>query len=321
MTCNHCGHEQREGEICESCGMKLRKENERGDQNMEKERPNQEESELSSAEEVASLEAETELLANEEEAEQAEDLLTEVEEAQEEAASSDSMENIEETGDAAENDAVEKVKEASNAYFTYFMNFLKQPNHEEVKETDWVNGIINIVLAVLIFSFAHQKYMSDMLSFGIFGSESLGFKYWANAFFFVLVAMGIAYLLIFAVKKFFSTKEISFLKLLAIYGAYMTPVLPLSLVALLIALVGIDKLSIFLVYFTLFAMILLVPLYIITHILLNYSKGVEPFYAYLIYIVGFFLGVAIVDAILLDSIIPFAPVSIPDFGFNFQDLF
>lgn len=296
---------------------------------MEKENSKLEENEISSEEEVASLEPESEVK-EEEPREDTADLLAdeegfeELEEAEGQTASLDSLEeDLEDAGEAGEeNDAVERVKDASNAYFAYFMNFLKKADHEEVEESDWLNGLITIIVTVLIFSFAHQKFMSDMLSFGgLFGDSSLGFKHWANTFFFVLVSMGLAYLLIFLVKKFFSSLEMSFLKLLSIYGAYMIPVLPMSFLALLFALVGIDKLAIFLVYFTLFSMILLVPLFIVTHILFNHSKGLAAFYAYLLYIVGFFLGVLIVDAILLDSILPFSPISIPDIGFNFQDLF
>src|SRR5690625_2547304 len=311
MECKSCGHKQTEGKFCEACGNELSAVVETG--SIEKDKASSEAAIIGNEEDPPPLE-DGGLL----DSDDASDLLESEElieiEGQDEISDLSSSEKLVENEDQAGaqgngNDAVEKVKEASSAYFGYFMSFLTKPNHDRVKENEFLYGMINIILALLLFSLAHQKYISN-----IFVGESLGFKYWINSFMFVLVAMGVAYLLIFVVKQLFSTKEMSFLELLSTYGLYMTPLVPLGILTAFFTLIGVDKLSSFLVYFMLFLMIFLIPLYIVSHLLVNHSKTLEAFYAYLLFIIGFFLGIAIVDAILLDSIIPFTPVPIIDFS-------
>lgn len=311
MECKTCGHKQTEGKFCEVCGTELPAVVETG--STEKDNPSSEPTIIDKEEDHPPLE-DGGLL----DSADASDLLESEErikiEGQDEISSLSSSEKlVENEGQAGPqgigNDVVDKLKEASSAYFGYFMSFLTRPNHNRAKESEFLYGMINIIISLLLFSLAHQKYLSK-----IFGGESLGFKYWINSFLFVLVAMGVAYLLIFVVKQVFSTKEMSFLELLSTYGLYMTPIVPLGILTVFFTLIGVDKLSSFLVYFMLFLMIFLIPLYIVSHLLVNHSKGLEPFYAYLLFIIGFFLGIAIVDAILLDSIIPFTPVPIIDFS-------
>lgn len=198
------------------------------------------------------------------------------------------------------NEAVERVKKVSSAYWGYFLHFLKSPTSKREDGADnYKNGIINIIIAAGIISLSFYNMVKFDFGF-ISYSPSFG-KFFFNTLLGLLIATAISLGLILVISIFFSSKKWNFQKVIANYGAKLSPVIALSLAMLLFLILEAWKLATLLFFLVIITMFLLIPLYLVSTLLDRYSQTIDPFYGYLIYFVAFWLSLYLVMTLFADS--------------------
>jgi len=198
------------------------------------------------------------------------------------------------------NEAVERVKEVSSAYWSYFLHFLKNPSSKGEDGADsYKNGIINIIIAASIISLSFYNMVK--VDYGFYSySPSFG-KFFFSTLFGLLIVTAISLGLILVISIFFSSKKWNFQKVIANYGAKLSPVIALSLATLLFLIIEAWNLAALLFFLGIVTMFLLIPLYLVSTLLDRYSQTIDPFYGYLIYFVAFWLSLFLVMTLFADS--------------------
>lgn len=270
LQCKDCSSKQAEGKFCGSCGGQLV-------QMSEKESSEVEQPEQAAAQPV---QAEEEVSASE--------VTTE-------ASTSPSS-----------NEIVEQAVGVSKEFSSYFKEYIKEPSLIfPKKENEFKNGLISTALVALLIALTvsglyrniayNEMYYSfvDMPSpISMFGSILL----------FMVIAIIVTLALLFIINKFFGT-ESSFKEITSIFGVHMLPVNILALLSFILVLIKSNTTGWILLFIAFGLVISMIPIYLINSLLTQSSKGVDPFYGYLLYLIAVGITYTVLFAIFVDSAI------------------
>lgn len=260
MICKECGNEQGEGKFCGLCGGDLVEKQE--DLNLE--------------EEVGQ-----------------EDLIIDPL-PKEEKTSEDSRAQTELNNQV--NESVEMAKEKLSTFLGFFKTYIKRPmNILGNAQEEFINGIISIVFNFLVLSLTISLVGKNTL--GIYTNYSV-----IGNLFKTFIVLAISIILIggfsFVLNKFFGVK-IGYKEFIAIYGAYMLPIIILSVLSLLLSIISSNAMAITLTLIAISLSILVIPNYLVIILLSRSRSSIDPFYGQIIYLVG----AAIVNVILITVVI------------------
>lgn len=207
------------------------------------------------------------------------------------------------------NDSFEKVKDASAAYWTYFVDFLKQPSltfSKRPKEAQ--NGVISIVLAILFFSVTLYNIIKAPLydipaGFSTYIEGPSFFSVVGNSLFSLAMIIAIIISILFLINKFFGDGQLTFVDMTSIYGAHMTPFIVFNIAILLLAVINSLTYATVLLSLSFLLITFIVPLYLISHLLTKQSSVIDPFYGYITYIVASGIAFYVITSIFVDTII------------------
>lgn len=211
----------------------------------------------------------------------------------------------------ASNDTLNNIKEAGLDYWNYFMATLKKPSSGFAKgESEFRNGIINLIIFSVMFAlstyaiaYKSTRGISDM--WGAFGGESLKpsfFPIFGKSLLTTVLTIAVILALVFVVNKLFGTDS-SFKSIVSLMGYHSSVSLIASIVGLLLVLIGSVGIGTSVVYLGLTLIIGLIPIYILSSLLAQKSKGLDAFYACLIYLAGVAIVFAVAGAVLFESTI------------------
>lgn len=197
------------------------------------------------------------------------------------------------------NDSMDKVMETSKAYGAFFTQYLKQPSLIFSKATDeFKNGLISIAVVAVLLSLAFYH----MIKVDYYGMGSSFLSVAGNALFVIIIFIGIIVSILFVINKFFG-ENLTFKEITTIYGAHMSPVIILTGVTLLLVVARSLAFGSILLFITMSLITVIVPMYLISSLLTRQSKGTDPLYGFLIYIVSVGISFFIVFAIFVDSVV------------------
>lgn len=210
------------------------------------------------------------------------------------------------------NQHVEKVKATSKQYWSYYLQYIKNPGSiVENTANQFVNALITLAVFALIFSLAVYKNLSLVIQpFGGMGSIFGSSDSYMPSFFSVLLSsifsLGLIFVLsagcIYLVNKFAGPDE-SFKNIITSFGTLMVPAVALVLAAYLLLLIESMVFGNVLLLISLSLCISVMPLYLITVLLKKSVKAFDSFYAYLSYIVLFSISFSILMSVFFDSTI------------------
>lgn len=201
-----------------------------------------------------------------------------------------------------DSDILKRVKKTSVNYWEYFLKYLKKPSHIfKVGAKEKNNGIISIILTALIFALAFYSLVKPVIDY-LSNFHNISFL---SIFVNVVISLGVVFAiviaLLFFINKLISKEEIDFHTVIAIYGTYLIPVILINLAALLFAILASEKLTLILLFLSVFLVSLLIPLHIITRFLTQAKTKLDSYYAYLIYFGSLALSFYILGKFFADS--------------------
>lgn len=216
---------------------------------------------------------------------------------------------------AQPNEHVEKVKDQSKKFWNYFTKYIKNPSEIfATGDREFVNAIISILLFALIFSvtvyvsisgFARQA-MDGLGEIGsLFMDEYQGppfFTVFTSAFMFTLVSVALVVVALLIISKLFGP-PISWKEIVSHYGTLILTSSVLAIIGLLLLIFKAFLFGNIIVILSFLLMLIVVPSFIISRLLLSQSKSVDRFYGYLLYIVLFAIIYSIYITIIADSTI------------------
>lgn len=208
-------------------------------------------------------------------------------------------------GTKAENDTVERVKETSKEFWSYFIYYLKQPSHIFKKhKTEFVNGLINIIAMLILLSLSSYFLTKNFMMAASYGYVTgvPFFSIFGNTLFFGALFIVLIVAILFAINKLFGPGY-SFKEILSIYGGHLSLATVLAASAFILLLVKANLIGMILIALVLGLAITSAPIYLISSLLTQKSKSLDPYYGYLIYTVAVGIGVFILFTILADSAI------------------
>lgn len=213
---------------------------------------------------------------------------------------------------AEPNQHVEKVKETSKQYWSYFLQYIKNPGSiVEQPAGQLVNALITLGLFALIFSFAIYKNLGTVFApvneFSSFlGSSQSAMPSYFSVLLTTVFSLGVIFMLaagcVYIVNKFAGPNE-SFTNIITFFGTLTVPSLVLVLAAYVLLLIESLVFGNFLLLASLSLTLSVMPLYLITSLLKKTVKAFDSFYAYLSYIVLFGVSFTIVMTVFFDSTI------------------
>lgn len=204
---------------------------------------------------------------------------------------------------------VEKVKETSKQYWGYFLGHLKQPSSIL---SDFNKNFINSLITFAIFALITALGIYDIVTYfmgpvdefaGIFAQESIKpsfFKILLNVVLALAVVIALSLGSIYLVSKFFGPPT-QFKTLTTIYGTYLIPMTLIVVAAYLLLLIDSRGIGSSLLMIGLFLSLFVMPLFLITTLVNQKPRQLDSFYAFLLYIAMFMIGLSIVLSVLLDS--------------------
>lgn len=211
---------------------------------------------------------------------------------------------------STQNEIVQNVQSAAKNYWTYLLNYLKEPSQIfQTKSREYVNSIITLGLIALIFiitfyTIVRQYFMSTFGEFGDFISGALdasSFTLISSTFFYLALTMITPIILVFIINKYLGTEQVSFIESLSLIGTHLNGVLALLILGFLLSLLHSQTFAMLILILSLSLISLYVPLYIVSRLLIKPSKKIDAFYGYLIYIVGYGIIIYILGGRVLDS--------------------
>lgn len=216
---------------------------------------------------------------------------------------------------AQPNEHVEKVKGQSKKFWNYFTKYIKNPSEIfATGEREFVNALISIFLFALIFSvtvyvsisgFARQAMDGLGEIGGLFMDEYQGppfFTVFTSAFMFTLVSVALVVVALLITSKLFGP-AISWKEIVSHYGTLILTSSVLAIIGLLLLIFKAFLFGNIIVILSFLLMLIVVPSFIISRLLLSQSKSVDRFYGYLLYIVLFAIIYSIYITIIADSTI------------------
>ncbi|MFY3792743.1 Yip1 family protein [Ureibacillus sp. MALMAid1270] len=201
---------------------------------------------------------------------------------------------------------VERVKDQSKMFFSYFGEYLKSPSTIFGRgESQFVNGIISIVLYAIIFGlslfFVANQFVSAF-SMGAYNAGSQFFQIFFSGFIAIIILVALVIVALLIINKLFGP-DVSFKELISNYGALIIPSLLLLALAAIFLVINVYNFAMIFFMISLFIALIAVPLYMITRLLGTRSKTIDPFYAYILYIVLFSVFYYILNNIFLSNTI------------------
>lgn len=158
---------------------------------------------------------------------------------------------------AKPNAAVETAKEAAANFGGFFMELLKKPSTaRNVKENEWISGIITVALLSLLFSLGTYLSLSSSYFSPSFTDAFL------IPFLQILLFFAISIAVTYGGAKL-ASKPGSIQEMAAKTGAFLVPFLALSVIAVLLLLVELTMLGGLFITISLLAPIVLIPSYIL----------------------------------------------------------
>lgn len=213
---------------------------------------------------------------------------------------------------AEPNQHVVKVKETSKQYWSYFLQYAKNPSSILAHSSaNFTNSLITIAIFALIFSLAVHKNLTLVIApfedFGSVFSESTSMM---PSFFSVLfgsiLTIGIVFLLsvacLYAINKFMGT-NLPFKNMVTSFGTLLIPSMGLLLVAYLLLMIDSIIIGNFLFVLAVSYSIFIMPLFLITSLLTANKQSVDNYYGFISYVVLFGIALSITVSILFDSAI------------------
>ncbi|MCM3356500.1 DUF6574 domain-containing protein [Psychrobacillus sp. MER TA 171] len=223
--------------------------------------------------------------------------------------------NVPHTTNASSNERVEKVKEHSKMFWNYFVRYIKRPSESFVTGTsEFINALISILIFAIIFGITIYVSISSFVQAALDGLGGLGeffigeiesppfFSIFGSAFLFAIVSMGLVFLALFTVTKFFGPSK-TWQELLSYYGAYMLLSSLVGLIGLILFLLNIYVIGSVIVILSFLIMLAIIPTYIINKLLELKSQKLDKFHGYLVYILLFSFVYWIYIKIIADSTI------------------
>lgn len=197
---------------------------------------------------------------------------------------------------------VEKVKETSKMYWSYYLQYLKHPSKIfENSEREFINGLISIaVFAVLVSLAAFNSTPSTGFDFLDQAGPSF-ITVLLGTVISIAILSGVVTFALFLANRFFGP-NMSYKKIVSIYGAHLTPIILLAAVSFLLLLLKSYIAGNMLMFITLGLPFILLPLYLIGRFLSIQAKGMDPLYGFLSYIILSSVLFSIVFAVLADSL-------------------
>ncbi|WP_422123866.1 hypothetical protein DHX103_03380 [Planococcus sp. X10-3] len=210
------------------------------------------------------------------------------------------------------NQHVEKVKATSKQYWTYFIQYIKNPGSiVEQPGQQLVNALITMAIFALIFSLAVYKNLKVIVQpfedmGGFFGSSASVMPSFFSVLFTSVLSLGLIFILaagcLYLVNKFAGPEE-SFTNIITSFGTLMIPSVVVLLAAYLLLLIDSLTFGNVLLLLSISLSVSLAPLYLITVLLKKSGKALDSFYAYLAYVVLFSISMTILMSVFFDSTI------------------
>ena len=283
--CNECGNEQETGKFCGKCGVKF-----------------EEEIAKVSTPNVGSIptaNSKVEVTAT----------------ATSGAGFQQQATNVPPVTPAQPNEHVEKVKDQSKQFWNYFTKYIKNPSEIfATGDRDFVNALISIfvfafILGITVYvsisSFARRAMGGLGELGGLFMEEYQGppfFTIFASVFVFTLVSIALVVVSLLIISKLFGPAD-SWKETLSYYGTFILISSVLAIIGLLLIIIKSFVFGNVIVILSYLLMLIVIPMFIISKLLVSKSKSVDKFYGYLLYIVLFAIIFSIYITIIADSTI------------------
>lgn len=188
---------------------------------------------------------------------------------------------------------LENLKEKSMAYWDYFLRNLKQPvNSFNSQPSEFMNGIISLLIFAAIFAFSIYKAANAFLKMAMTGfmefsepGDLASFPFssvFFNIFVFVLIAMAIVMVSLIVAGKYFGPDQ-HWKKTLVVYSAHSLPAIVIGVAALALIMMNSLLYGVILLIASLLYSVLLAPGYVMSVILSRSPKKLDPLMGYTVY--------------------------------------
>ncbi|HWL27099.1 MAG TPA: DUF6574 domain-containing protein [Ureibacillus sp.] len=182
---------------------------------------------------------------------------------------------------------VERVKDQSKMFFSYFVNYLKQPSSIfGTGERQFTNGLIGIIAYALIIGLTLFVYANGIFGGFFVDAGTIFFNVFGGSAIFIAAIFAVIVLSLFIVAKGFGPQT-SWKEIVSLLGTLSIPSIVLSILSFFFILIKSYDFGNWLLIVSILLIISAIPLYIITRLLTIKSKSLDSFYAYLVYIVIF----------------------------------
>lgn len=196
------------------------------------------------------------------------------------------------------NENIEVAKEKLSTFMDFFNAYIKKPSNILGNvQNEFFNGltsiVLNLFLVSLTISLIGKNFVGSYITYSVIGNL---FKI------FIMLAISIVAMggLSFILNKLFGIK-MDYREFTAIYGAYTLPVVIFSALGLLLGIINSNGVAITLVAIAISLSIFAIPSYLVILLLSRSESSIDPFYGYLIYMVGAVIVYLILMTIIVDS--------------------
>lgn len=207
---------------------------------------------------------------------------------------------------------LEKFKDFTKQYKDYFLAHVKHPSISlSGHQPEFVNGILSLFLYAVLFgllSFVaikealQQSYGNmEVLGMNAYGSPS-SFSVFFTIFLFVVVCMAVVTLALFMTNKLLGP-DYTGKKILIVYSAHVLPAVVISLVACGLLLVGSVYYGSLLLVVSLFYVVMLAPIYVVSILVSKRPKGIDPLYGFTVFALFLALAFGMLYRVLQDAAI------------------
>ncbi len=208
------------------------------------------------------------------------------------------------------NQNLEQVKQTAQNYMNSFIDLVKKPASAITNDTGFVNGIISFVLLSLLLGLATtgivNKFFASILGL-IGGFIGLGEKVFSVKYIFIFGLVFALLSLVTILTVFFANKlfvqERSFKSVFVSITNFYPIAIIVSLLAYLLALIGLPKPALYLFVIALTIIITLAPLFVMKHDMENKATKFDKFYIFILVSLVITLMTYIVMDISMSSIL------------------
>lgn len=216
---------------------------------------------------------------------------------------------------AQPNEHLEKVKDQSKKFWNYFKKYIKNPSEIfATGDREFVNAVISIFVFASILSITVYVSISSFARRAMGGLGELGdlfmdeykgppfFSIFASVFIFTIVSTALVVVALLIISKLFGPAN-SWKETISHYGTFTLSSSILTIIGLLLIIMKSFVFGNIIVLLSYLLMLLIIPTFIISKLLISKSKTVDKFYGYLLYIILFAIIYGIYITIIADSTI------------------